>query len=237
MLKRLATAGLIPALIVSAALTVAFAAPPGTAKASVSSCSYPYGPSCVCKSATISPTNPVAQAGSTIAFTATATGCANPKFAWWVNYLGHWYLKRVFTTDSHFSLNTAFYRPGHYLVRVWVNQFPSSTHYETFAQAQLTLTGCRAAGITGSSTTSARGVPVTFTAASSGCTNPQFQFYLRDTLGRWHMVQAFSSLATWSTWNNSTSPKGTYYIGVWVNAPGSYMKTRQGWSLVAHTLT
>ena len=238
MIKRIATAGLIPAMIVSAVLTVAFVLPAGAVKTTASSCGYGYL-TCDCTTVTLSPATPVAQAGSTILFTASATsGCPNPQFAFWLKYPGGlWVLRRTFSAVPTYSLNTAFFQPGHYVVRVWANQVPAARHYDAYDDSPLTLTGCTSVGVTGNSSSSARGAAVTFTAVSSGCTNPQFQFYVRDTSGKWHLMQAFSSANTWTTWNNTGWATGTYYIGVWANAGGSYLKVRQTFSYVAHTLT
>ena len=147
-------------------------------------------------------------------------------------------MKQTFSTNPTFSLNTSFFPPGTYAVRVWANQAPSATHYDTFAQSSVILTGCTSAGVTGSTSSSTRGAVVTFTATSSGCPSPKYQFYVRDTSGKWHLMQPFSNgSATWSTWNNTGWAKGTYYIGVWANQAGSYLKTRQAFGIVAHILT
>lgn len=236
MLKRLATAGLIPAFIVSAALTVAFVAPAGAAK-TVSSCGYGYT-SCNCTSATISPTAPTVTAGSTINFTATSTGCPNPHFAWWLRYPnGTWRLLQSFSTSPNFSFNTNFFPPAHVVIRVWVNQVPSAKRYDRFADSHVTLTGCTGATLTQPSTSSAVGATVVFTATGTGCPNPIFAFFLKDTAGKWHLMQPFSvGTATWA-WHPVGWAKGTYKIEVWANQAGSYVRVHQGAAVVTHTLT
>jgi spore germination protein YaaH len=55
------------------------------------------------------------------------------------------------------------------------------------------------------------GTAVAVTASSTGCANPQYEFWVRSPSGTWTMVRAYGSAATLS-WTSSTA--GTSYIGV-----------------------
>jgi spore germination protein YaaH len=63
------------------------------------------------------------------------------------------------------------------------------------------------------------GTPIQFTASSSGCFNPLYQFWTRPASGTWTMVQDYSSASTFK-WT-STGAAGSYYIGVHVRDAAS----------------
>ncbi len=81
-------------------------------------------------------------------------------------------------------------------------------------------TPCAAPGITAAPPNSqVAGNAVLVTATTSGCTNPQYRFWLRTQTGPWTLQQDYSSSNTWN-WTQ-TGTGGTYYIGVHVRAGGS----------------
>ncbi len=65
----------------------------------------------------------------------------------------------------------------------------------------------------------ARAQVVTFTATSTGCTSPLYQYWLWSGAA-WQVVRAYSASATF-TWSTSGVPAGTYTFGVWVRDSGS----------------
>jgi hypothetical protein len=65
----------------------------------------------------------------------------------------------------------------------------------------------------------AAGSPVTVTASTSGCVNPQYRFFTRPAGGSWTLAQDYGPSATFN-WT-STTPAGAYYIGVHVRAASS----------------
>src|SRR5205807_2586249 len=65
------------------------------------------------------------------------------------------------------------------------------------------------------------GTAVTVTAAASGCTNPQYEFWLRPaTSSTWQLVQGYSASPAYQ-WNTTGAPSGTVYFGVWARDAGS----------------
>ena len=65
------------------------------------------------------------------------------------------------------------------------------------------------------------GTAVTVTAAASGCTNPQYEFWLRPaTSSAWQLVQGYSASPAYQ-WNTTGAPSGTVYFGVWARGAGS----------------
>jgi hypothetical protein len=64
------------------------------------------------------------------------------------------------------------------------------------------------------------GTPVTLSATSSGCSAPQYRFWLHPPNGSWTIVQDYSSSATYN-WNTSGLAPGAYVVEVDVHATGA----------------
>jgi len=189
----------------------------GTLKFSLASSAPPP-----CASVSLSPATATQLVASTVSFSASASGCPNPQYEYWVQYLdGSWNMLRAFSTDPTWTWNSSGRAPGVYTVVVWANQTgdPTTTS-EANATSKVTLTGCTSATLSPSSGSVAAGAAVTFTASSSGCPNPIYEFWLQDTLGNWKVVQAFSTATMW-VWNTAGLAKGTYNIYVWANQQGA----------------
>jgi hypothetical protein len=189
-----------------------------------------------CATASISPTSPNQEAGTTIAFTAGSTGCPDAHYAYWLKYPnGKWYIRRTFSTDPAYSFNSNSFKPGAYVMRVWANQYPSATKYETFAETTVTLTGCTAATLSPPSGSVSVATPVQFTANATGCTIPRYEFWVLDTVGKWHQMTGFGG-PTW-TWNHAGWAKGVYHIRAWANQQGAYTGTYEVFGASTYTLT
>lgn len=191
-----------------------------------------------CTSATLAPPTATTPAGSTVAFAATAVGCSNPIFEYWVLYPnGTWYLKRGWSSDASWNWSTVGLRPGTYTVHVWANQGGFSlTRFEAFASSTVTLTGCTSATLAPASGSTVRGTSVTFTATSAGCPNPVYEFWLQTTDGAWHKMRGFSVTATW-TWSTTGYLRGTYHIHVWANQSGAYTGSYETFAAATRTVT
>ena len=190
-----------------------------------------------CATASISPTAPNQVVGTTVSFTAGSTGCSAPQYEYWIKFLnGKWYPWRPFSTDPTWNLSTTGFAPGTYTVNVWANQQGNSTvHAEAYASSTVTLTGCTAASLSPPSGSVAVGTAVMFTASSSGCPNPLYEFWVQDTVGKWHRMTGFGG-TTW-TWNNPGWAKGTYHIRVWANQQGAYTGTYETFGSSTYRLT
>jgi cell wall-associated protease len=235
MSKKVASVGLIP-LVVLALLALAFVAPRGAFVPIRVASACPQGyTSCMCTHASITPPSSTKPAGTTQTWTASATGCPNPIFEFWIKFLnGHWYKKQSYSPTATFSWNSSGFPPGQYTVVVHVKQSGSTKTYEAYAVAKETLTGCTAATISQSSTTSHPGTDVTFTASSATCPNPIYRFWMRDTAGKWHLMQTGASNVF--VWHNTGYGKGSYRIVVWANQNNSYMGRPQSYAFRDHTL-
>lgn len=236
MTRKVASAGLIP-LVVLALLALAFVAPKGSfAPVKVaSSCPYGYA-SCTCKTATLTPPAATTPAGSPSTWTASSTGCPNPVYEFWVRYPnGVWLLRQAYSSNNVFVFNTHNGKPGTYVIVVHAKQQGHTARYEAYDSSTLVLTGCKNATLSQSSHSSARGVPVTFTASSSGCPNPIYRFFLRDPHGRWTLGQSGASNSF--VWNTAGKAKGWWRIVVWVNQNNSYMGSPQTYAYKNHLIT
>jgi hypothetical protein len=170
-----------------------------------------------CTSASLSPTNPTQAAGSTFNFTASSTGCANPRYAFWVQYPDtSWHFVQGFGAAT-FGWPTTGLSIGTYTVHAWVNEAGNS--YEAIGSATATLTGCASASLSPSSGSAAVGTAVSFTAGSAGCANPRYAFWVQNPDASWHFMQGFGGPAF--TWKTAGLGKGAYTIHVWVNTQGN----------------
>jgi len=191
-----------------------------------------------CASASLSPASATQQVTSTVHFSATSTGCSSPQYQYWVLYLdGSWHILRAFSTSPTWDWVTSGLGPGTYTVHVWANQAGASTALsEAIGSSTVTLTGCTSASLSPSSTSVAAGASVTFTAGSTGCSSPVYQFWMQDTNGNWQVMQAFSTSNKW-TWNTVGWPKGVYNIHVWANQQGADLSTWEGNGAATVTVT
>ena len=88
------------------------------------------------------------------------------------------------------------------------------------AQVQVTspLTPCTAVALSPSpASPQAPGTSVLWTAVATGCTSPQFRFFVFNGATGWTIAQEWSSSATFS-WNTTGLAAGSYTIEAWVRA-------------------
>ena len=95
--------------------------------------------------------------------------------------------------------------------------------------------GCLSASLSSPASVQA-GDQATFTANATDCSNPQYEFWLRNTNGSWSLKQAFSPLNTW-TWNTTGTAAQTYPVTVWVTDSGDAMSTWDTYAQSGVTLT
>ena len=175
-----------------------------------------------CTSARLIPSRATAPAGSTVQFRANSIGCPNPRYEFFVRFPNlHWYRWRSFSSNPVLDLSTHGFRPGSYLVRVWVIQAGRSTRVpQAIATSVLYLTGCRTARIAPTSVTQTVGSDLQFVASSTGCPAPVYKFVARYPNGAWHVLQAFGGPTL--DWSTQGLRPGTYVVRVWANQAGAY---------------
>jgi hypothetical protein len=72
--------------------------------------------------------------GSTITVTASAAGCPNPQYEFWILAPGssNWQLVQGYSTSATFSWNTAGKPAGTYRYSVWARDAGSAAAYDTY---------------------------------------------------------------------------------------------------------
>jgi len=177
-----------------------------------------------CASTTLSPsTAPPQTPGTTITLTASSTGCSSPTYEFWLLPPGGaWTIERGYG-DASWDWNTTGLARGLYWVGVWARQAGSIAKYDTYftGSFQLTVPLCTSATL-GASPPSpqASGTAITFTASSSGCSAPRYEFWEQAPGGVWKVVQSWDTGATFS-WNSTAAAVGDYNFAVTALATGS----------------
>jgi hypothetical protein len=189
-----------------------------------------------CDGAAVTPDVASQPAGSPVSLSATSTGCPDPTYEFWTQMpTGTWVMLRGWGGPD-FDWSTAGLAPGKYTFHVWSNEQGGNTGtYDVFGVSTITLTGCTSSSVTPASGSSHVGASVTFTANAVGCPTPVFEFWLQDTLGKWHRMTGFAG-STW-TWNTTGWAKGTYHLHVWANQQDAYTGTYEVYAAATYTLT
>ena len=137
-----------------------------------------------------SPTQP----GPTVTVSGTSNSCTTPQYQFLLLPPGGvWTVKRAFSTVNGWLWATAGYPAGVYEVGVWVKGAGSIKKYDAYSVTtfELKIKYCTSASIAVSpASPSAPGTQLTFTATSTGCTTPAYQFRrLRPPSTTWKIVQ------------------------------------------------
>jgi len=171
-----------------------------------------------CTSASLSPAAVAPAIGSTITFTASSAGCPNPVYEFWIQYpSGAWYLKQGWG-GATFSWNTAGIGPGTYTVHAWANQQGAAPTLEVYGSSTVS-TACSSASVSPAIANFAAGLTGTFVAASAGCPNPEYEFWVQYPDGSWNLKRGWGGgMFSWST---AGLAPGTYLIHAWVNTIGT----------------
>jgi hypothetical protein len=190
-----------------------------------------------CTSGSVTPPAISQAAGTTVNLTAGATPCPNPQFEFYVLYPdGTWNLKQGWG-GAAFNWDTSGLAPGTYTVHAWANQTAASTAtYETIGAGTVTLTGCTLGTVSPPSGSGAVGSKPTFTAGSSTCPTPTYEFWVQYPDGTWYQKQGFSTTATWQ-WDTTGLAKGKYVIHAWVNNQGASTSTYETIGAATYTVT
>jgi hypothetical protein len=178
-----------------------------------------------CKSTGLSPNLATPQGpGATVVFTASSNSCASPLYQFWLLPPGGaWTREQKFGAMTTWSWNTTGMPVGTYQVGVWVKAGGSGAPYDAYfiGTYQLDVGPCTAAGISAApASPQAAGATVMFTATSTGCTAPTYEFWMLPPPGTtWSVAQPFGG-ANFS-WNTTGLGRGPYRVGVWARQTGS----------------
>jgi spore germination protein YaaH len=178
---------------------------------------------CTSVTASASPASPQA-AGTTVTITASASGCSNPHYEFWIQGTGGgWTIAQPYSSAATFTWNTT-PPAGTYHYSVWLRDASSGASYDTyFPGTAFTLTTTPCTSVTASATPASpqtAGTAVTITASASGCANPRYEFWIQAPGGSWTIMQPYSSAASFS-WNTSGLDAGSYKYSVWARDASS----------------
>ena len=183
-----------------------------------------------CSTMTASAQPPTAATvGTTVTVTGSASGtgagCTAPQYQFWLLPPGGtWSVVQPYSSTATYGWNTSGLPAGTYRFSVWARETGSGNSYDSFSAFDYPLTAasaCTAMTASAAPPTSASvGTQVTVTGSASGCTAPQYQFWLLPPGGTWSVVQPYSSVAMYS-WNTSGFAAGAYRFSVWARQTGS----------------
>src|SRR2546425_362553 len=179
------------------------------------------GAPCSSVTQTVSPASPQPP-GTTVTFTATATGCPNPTYQFWLLPPGGaWRVTQAYSSSNTWNWSTSGVATGTYTLDVYARDASSTAAYDAHISPNPTYVLNGAAAPTCTSVTEsanpvspqAAGATVKFTATATGCPNPLYQFWLQAPGGGWSVAQAYSSNNIWN-WSTSGLGAGTYTFDV-----------------------
>jgi outer membrane protein assembly factor BamB len=162
---------------------------------------------------------------TTVTFSATSNSCASPQYQFWLLPPGGaWTVEQPFSASTTWSWNTSAFAPGTYQVGVWARQSGSTARYDAYfiGTFQLDVGTCTAAGISASPVSpQAPGTSITFSATSTGCSSPRYEFWMLPPPGtNWSVVQPYAATTSF-VWNSTGQASGPYRFGVWARQNGS----------------
>ncbi|HEV2035634.1 MAG TPA: glycosyl hydrolase family 18 protein [Candidatus Dormibacteraeota bacterium] len=181
---------------------------------SVANLTYVLG-ACSAATLTADHTSPQKPGGS-IVLTAGATCPGTAEYRFWIRPPGEaWAIVQDYRAATTYSWSTTGIPVGSYGLEVDVRDQGSNASYETVANLAFALDPPCAAPAFSTTPPSPQGTgaTVTLTASTTGCTKPQFRFWIAPPGGSWAIVQDYGA-ATTSAWNTSGLPSGTYRLEV-----------------------
>jgi hypothetical protein len=171
--------------------------------------------------------------GAAVTFRASASGCPNPLYQFWILAPGShtWQIVQPYSSTATFTWTTTGLPAGSYLYTVWARDSSSTGTscnnlgcFDTFFPATAYTLASPCTSVTDSAapaSTSPSGMAVTFSASASGCPHPLYQFWiLAPGSHTWQVGQAYSSTATFN-WTTTGLPAGSYLYTVWARDSGS----------------
>ena len=184
---------------------------------------------------------PPRDAGTIVTVTASASGCPNPRYEFWIMAPGgSWTVTQAYSGSATFTWNTT--SPGGiYHYSVWARDASSAAGYDTyFPGTAYTLTTTPCTSVTASAAPAspqAAGTTVTITASASGCPSPRYEFWIQTPgSSTWTIAQAYTGSATFS-WTTTGLPPGIYRYSVWVRDNSSGAAYDSFFPGTAYTLT
>ncbi len=223
----------------------------GTWDAYDASLTYSLTQGCPSVTTSASPAS-AAMAGQGVTLTASAPGCPNPQYEFWILAPGatSYTLLHSYSSSPTYAWATNGQPVGTYRINVWVRDASSPGVFSNASgtwdayDASLTYTltqGCPSVGDTASPSGSAAvGSTVTINASAPGCSAPEYELWvLAPGATSYTLVQPYTTNAA-LTWTTTGAAPGTYRINVWVRQSGTggvYSNSSGGWDAYNAGLT
>jgi hypothetical protein len=180
--------------------------------------------------------------GTPITLGGTELGCpGTPLYQFWLRVpVTGWVIVKPFSVPGNsFLWDTTTYKPGTYLIGVWVKDSASTKSYDAYAFSTFTLQFpyCSSTNVT-TSTLSPQpsGTTVNFAASNdAACPTPTYQWWVRNAAGVWSIAVPFTSGTNAFAWDTTGLVDGTYQIGAWIKEGGS-PNSYDGYSFVTFTV-
>src|SRR5712691_7921001 len=179
----------------------------GSALANDALASVPYTLFSTCASVgeSFAPASPLARgSGTMVTVTGSAAGCSSPQYEFWMRPAASsvWQLVQGYSTTPTYHWNTSGAPAGTVYFGVWVRDAGSTAAHDALASVPYTLfSPCASASESfspASPLARGSGAIVTITGTAAGCSNPQFEFWMRpSTSGVWQLVQGYSTSPTY----------------------------------------
>jgi hypothetical protein len=101
----------------------------------------------------------------------------------------------------------------------------------------LYYTGCKTASVSPDlASPQLPGASIVFTASSTGCSSPTYEYWLQYPNGSWVMKRTFDSSPSW-TWDTTALAPGNYTLHVWANQAGNPTTTWETYASLNYTLS
>jgi hypothetical protein len=176
-------------------------------------------PPCSTPSFTASPASQ-AGTGARVSLSASAGGCPNPQYRFWVAAPGGpWSVVQDYSATISYSWTTTG-AAGSYRLEVDVRDQTSTLAYERVTNITYALVPCSSARLTTDrSSPQVHGATIVLSGSASCLGTPEYRFWVRDLSGHWTIVRDFGAANTYS-WNTTTLAPGTYGLEVDVRNEG-----------------
>jgi len=173
-----------------------------------------------------SPASPQAP-GTQVTLSGTAAGCPNPQYQFWILPPGgSWTILKAYSSSANMVWNTGGAGTGTYQFDIWARQLGSDALWEAHISPNPTYLlqtwpACTAVTVSyNPESPQMAGHAIQLSAASTGCPNAQYEFWVQAPGGQWTVLQGYGPSST-LTWNTTGLPTGTYLFDVWARQSGS----------------
>jgi hypothetical protein len=228
------------------AVTVALASCPLPVAAAYANSAPVVSTAAACASVSVSASPPSPSAlGTTVILTASATGCPNPVFEYWLRPPGRgWLPAQGYANAKYTWTDTS--PAGTYVWSVWAKNQGSTASYEAFSTFDYTLTTCSGETVSVLPASSApEGSSLRFDWTYQGCTNPVWTIWVLPPGGSWYAIRCqipnIYQCGTPQQVDTLGWALGAYHFSVWLRSGpglyGTYPNTYDTFSSFTYTIT